>query len=150
MLKKFSVTNYRQFNERLEFDLTASNYAFNQDCVKDDLVKLALIYGENGTGKSNLGWAMYDLISHLTDNEANENKPNYLNAFSNDKYATFKFEFLFSYKSKFKNLIYEYRKDEKTTLVSEKLSIDNETIIDYQLGQPFTTSLSGAENLNKI
>ena len=149
MLKKFSVTNYRQFNERLEFDLTASNYAFNQDCVKDDLVKLALIYGENGTGKSNLGWAMYDLISHLTDNEANENKPNYLNAFSNDKYATFKFEFLFSYKSKFKNLIYEYRKDEKTTLVSEKLSIDNETIIDYQLGQPFTTSLSGAENLNK-
>ena len=94
MLKKFSVTNYRQFHERLEFDLTASNYAFNQDCVKDDLVKLALIYGENGTGKSNLGWAMYDLISHLTDNEANENKPNYLNAFSNDKYATFKFEFL--------------------------------------------------------
>lgn len=40
MLKKFSVTNYRQFNETLEFDLTASNYSFNQECVKDDLVNL--------------------------------------------------------------------------------------------------------------
>ena len=48
MLKKFSVTNYRQFNETLEFDLTASNYSFNQECVKNNLVKLALIYGKNG------------------------------------------------------------------------------------------------------
>ena len=59
MLKKFSVSNYRKFNGTLEFDLTAGNYIFNPDCIHQDLVKLALIYGENGTGKSNLGWAIF-------------------------------------------------------------------------------------------
>ncbi|MGY4675217.1 hypothetical protein ACWIWA_06680, partial [Ursidibacter arcticus] len=80
MLKKFTVSNYRQFNEPLEFDLTAGGYAFNTTCVQNDLVKLALIYGENGAGKSNLGWAIFDLVSHLTNNENNLSKDNYLNA----------------------------------------------------------------------
>ncbi|MGX3067074.1 AAA family ATPase, partial [Ursidibacter arcticus] len=100
MLKKFTVSNYRQFNEPLEFDLTAGGYAFNTTCVQNDLVKLALIYGENGAGKSNLGWAIFDLVSHLTNNENNLSKDNYLNALSKDKYAKFKFEFDFLYRDK--------------------------------------------------
>ena len=80
MLKNFSVRNYRQFNETLKFDLSASNYAFNTNCIKNGLSKLALIYGKNGSGKSNIASAMFDLVSHLTDNESNLSKDNYLNA----------------------------------------------------------------------
>ena len=150
MLKKFSVSNYRKFNGTLEFDLTAGNYIFNPDCIHQDLVKLALIYGENGTGKSNLGWAIFDLVSHLTDNESNISKNNYLNALSREKYATFKFEFIFSGKyKKNKDLVYEYQKNENSTLISEKISIGNELILNYQLNQPLFTNLSGAESLNK-
>ena len=150
MLKNFSVRNYRQFNEILKFDLSASNYAFNTNCIKNGLSKLALIYGKNGSGKSNIASAMFDLVSHLTDNESNLSKDNYLNANSSDKYASFIFEFEFSDKYKnTKSVIYEYQKDERATLISENLKIDNQTIVDYKLGQPFFTSLSGAENLNK-
>ena len=150
MLKKFSVSNYRQFNETLEFDLTASNYAFNQDCVKDDLVKLALIYGENGTGKSTLGWAMFDLVSHLTDYQSSFNQENYLNALSEKNVATFEFNFEFVDKYKKNKLVnYFYTKNEHKNLISEKLEIDGEIIVDYQVGQPFSTTLSGTEHLNK-
>lgn len=150
MLKKFSVSNYRQFNSLIEFDLTAGQYAYNTNCINNGLVKLSLIYGKNGSGKSNIASAMFDLVSHLTNNQNFLSRDNYLNAISSEKYATFKFEFEFLDKNKNKkNVIYEYQKDEKATLVTEKLVIGNEVIVDYRLGLPFQTSLSGAEHLNK-
>lgn len=149
MLKKFSVTNYRQFNETLEFDLTASNYSFNQECVKDDLVKLALIYGKNGTGKSNLGRAIFDLVSHLTDNRVEKSNNFYLNIESKNQYANFRYEFEFIENGKIFEVIYDFEKDNKQTLISEKLLINGETVISYELGKQFTTSLNGTKNLNK-
>lgn len=155
MLKKFTVRNYRQFNEPLEFDLTAGNYAFNPKCTHNGLVKLALIYGENGTGKSNLGWAIFDLVSHLTDKQTSFPKNFYLNLLSSEKTAKFSYEFIFSeQKNKF-NVLYQYEKDEKQIIQSEKLFIkeeqksDYELVIDYQLGKPFKTLLNGTETLNK-
>lgn len=145
MLKKFTVSNYRQFNEPLEFDLTASNYAFNTDCIHNNLVKLALIYGENGTGKSSLGWALFDLVSHLTDNNFKYYSNHYLNANSSKNLATFLFEFLFDDIP----VIYEYQKDEDKKLIYEKLTIDREICIEYKLNQPFLSKLKGSENLNK-
>ncbi|NEN75860.1 ATP-binding protein [Pelistega sp. NLN82] len=151
MLKKFSVRNYRQFNNTLEFDLSANNYTFNTDCTLNGLIKLALVYGKNGSGKSNLAWAMFDLVSHLTDNETSLVSDNYLSALSNDKYASFKFEFEFLDENNHKKpVIYEYKKDERAKLISEKLLISDEVVVDYNLNQPFSTTLMGAENLNKI
>lgn len=149
MLKRFSVTNYRQFNETLEFDLTASNYAFNQDCVKDSLVKFALIYGENGTGKTNLGKAIFDAVSHLTDYTSMKSEKYFLNAQSDKKSANFTFEFLFQERRKTHEVIYEYEKDDKETLISEKIYINKELILDYKVGNPFTLTLKGTEHLNK-
>lgn len=153
MLKKFSVSNYRRFHQTLTFDLSASHYAFNTACIRQNMIKLALIYGENGTGKSNLGWALFDLVSHLTDNEANADygKVNYLNALSNEKYATFKFEFAFTDQdNKLHSVTYTYQKDENKVLQSEQLIIDDQIMVDYVLGRPFTSQLNGAENLNKV
>ena len=149
MLKKFSVTNYRQFNETLEFDLTASNYSFNQECVKNNLVKLALIYGKNGTGKSNLGRAIFDLVSHLTDNRVEKSSSFYLNIESKKQFASFIYEFDFIENDKLFKVIYSFEKDNKQILTSEKLLINNEVVISYELGKPFTTSLNGTKNLHK-
>lgn len=149
MLKRFSVSNYRKFKDILEFDLSSSNYDFNKDCIKDDLVKMALIYGENGTGKSTLGWALFDLISHLTDHQTREINDFYLNALSTEKTALFKFEFAFTIQNKLHNVIYEYTKNNKRILISEKLFINDAVVLDYQLNKPFTSSLVGTEHLNK-
>ena len=130
--------------------MTANNYSFNPECIKQNLVKLALIYGENGTGKTNLGWALFDIVSHLTDNNSHIETNNYLNAFSKEKYAEFKFEFRFSDRyQKIKTLIYEYQKNENSVLISEKIIINNNVVLNYNLNQPLITTLSGAENLNK-
>lgn len=149
MLKRFSVSNYRKFKDILEFDLSSSNYDYNKDCVKDHLVKMALIYGENGTGKSTLGWALFDLISHLTDHQTREINNFYLNALSTEKTALFKFEFVFKIQNKLHNVIYEYTKNNKRVLISEKLFINDNVVLDYQLNKPFTSILVGTEHLNK-
>ena len=149
MLKKFSVTNYRQFNEKIEFDLTASNYAFNNICVSNGIVRLGLIYGINGSGKSTLGWAIFDLVSHLTDNKSNGNTEHYLNANSTEKYATFEFELLITIKKKIFKVFYKYQKDDNRVLMNEVFKIDDEIIIDYNLGQPFFSQLPDTESLNK-
>lgn len=149
MLKKFSVSNYRQFKDTLEFDLSASNYSFNENCTSNNLITLALVYGENGTGKSTLGWAIFDLISHLTDHETGSTNDYYLNALSSVKFASFKFEFVFLINNKNVDVIYEYKKNEKKILISEKITINKELVLDYQLNKPLITTLKGTEHLNK-
>ena len=69
MLRKFSVSNFKCFKDKFEFDLSsAKNYTFNTDCVKNGIVNCSIVYGYNGSGKSNLGLAIFDIIEHLTDN----------------------------------------------------------------------------------
>jgi DNA replication protein DnaC len=68
MLTKFSVSNFKGFNQDFVFDFSDTNgYEFNKSCVKNGIVNNALIYGHNGVGKSNLGFAIFDIIGHLTD-----------------------------------------------------------------------------------
>ncbi len=64
MLKKFSVKNYKNFNELIEIDFSESkNYHFSEKCIKDGTISKLLIYGKNGTGKSNLGEAIMNISS---------------------------------------------------------------------------------------
>lgn len=143
------MTNYRQFNETLEFDLTASNYTYNQECTKNGLIKLALIYGQNGTGKTSLSRAIFDSVSHLTDNTVSKSHKFFINANSLETYARFKLEFLFQENNKSHIVIYEYQKDDKEILITEKLNINGDDVIKYELGKPLITTLKGTESLNK-
>ncbi len=150
MLTKFSVVNYKQFKNKITFDLLAGNYGFNEECIKNKMVKTALIYGENASGKSNLGYAMFDLVEHLTDNSTNEQpKKYYLNADSISKKATFTFDFIFNYRSKSYNITYEYSKDNSRDLLSEHFIVDKESVIHYEKGKPFFSQLENTEHLNK-
>lgn len=150
MLTKFSVKNYKQFKDEIVFDLSAGNYSFNEECVKDKTVKTALIYGENATGKSNLGLAMYDLVAHLTDNlSIHLQNSHFLNAYSELSYCTFSFDFMFGYRGKKFKVNYSYSKNKSSDLMSESFSIENDNIISFEKGFPFEVKLHGTEHLNK-
>lgn len=64
MLKRFEVENYRGFSEKLVFDLTARDYSFNQNLVRNRIVNKAIIYGKMALVKVHL--VLLFLISSVT------------------------------------------------------------------------------------
>lgn len=149
MLAKIEISNFKSFNENFVFDLSdTSSFNFNPECIKNKIVNKAIIYGQNGCGKSNLGFAIFDLISHLTDKEkVLTHYMNYFNANSNEEVATFKFTFQFD-----ENTVeYFYSKVDYLALISETLIIDGITFasIDKTKSTIFETSAKGAERLNR-
>lgn len=129
MLKRFEVENYKGFENRLIFDLTARDYDFNKGIVKDDIVNKGIIYGKNGIGKSNLGIALFDIVLHLTDKEKipPQYLSSYLNLNSKKEYAEFKYCFQFDDDE----VIYEYRKQNAYYLIDEKLIINGKVVLYY-------------------
>ena len=148
MLIEFKVEGFKNFEKELVFDLSKTrNYNFSENAIKDGIVKTGLIYGINGSGKSNLGSAIFDIILHLTEKEKLINLySHYLNLSNRNIMAKF------YYKFKFKDdiLEYEYQKDKPQNLVSEVVKINNKLISEYDyLTNKFKLNLEGTENLNK-
>jgi AAA15 family ATPase/GTPase len=127
MLKKLSVKNFRNFKEWIEIDLTTDKaYEFSTKAISDGIVKHGIIYGKNGHGKSNLGLAILDIASHLTDGSLISTvKTNYINANSIDKIAHFKYEFIFDGV----DVVYEYGKEKCEQVIYEILTIRGEKVI---------------------
>lgn len=151
MLKKFSVTNFKNFETEIVFDLTASNgYAFNPDCIKNGIVNNCMIYGYNGCGKSNLGLAIFDIVGHLSNKHREMMRyNNYLNANSHDTVAKFHYEFLLGGQS----VCYEYTKTDYLTLKSEILRINGREVVLFDRNNgntTFTSALVGTETLNRV
>ena len=150
MLRRFKVSNFKCFKEDFSFDLaSAKAYTFNPECVKNGIVNNAIIYGYNGSGKSNLGWAIFDIIEHLTD-KARWEFPykHYINAETGDDTARFEYEFLIDEKV----VKYTYSKTDYQTLVAESFSIGGKELIEFTRtggNTKFTCHLKGTENLNK-
>ena len=68
MLVKFSVSNYKNFQDPISIDFTATHdYKFNTKCVHNGLLSKIIIYGNNASGKSNFGFALFDIVGLLTD-----------------------------------------------------------------------------------
>ena len=148
MLKEFRVKGFKNFEKELVFDLSKTrNYTFSENAVKDEIVKTGLIYGINGSGKSNLGSAIFDIILHLTEKEKLINLySHYLNLSNSNIIAKF------YYKFKFEDdiLEYEYQKNKPENLVREILKINNKLISDYNyITNEAKLKLEGTENLNK-
>lgn len=129
MLKRFEVENFKSFKDRLVFDLQAREYEFNKNLVVNEIVNKSIIYGKNGIGKSNLGIALFDIVLHLTDKERMPTQylTNYLNLDSLNKYAEFKYVFVFDDDE----IVYEYKKSDPYFLIEEKLTINNTTALLY-------------------
>ena len=149
MLRKFKVSNFKGFEKDFELDLTNPNgYEFNKTAIKNGIVNNAIIYGQNGVGKSNLALAIFDIIGHLTDKEKDENGyKNYLNAYSTENTAYFYYEFLIDSKI----VIYEYKKSDYKTLIYERFLVDNVelALLDRTKDNRATIHFEGAETLNR-
>lgn len=134
MLTKFSVENYKSFNKKISIDLTDSHdYDFNKDAINDKgIIKDAIIFGENGCGKSNFAFALFDIVQTLTDKNIDARQADivsFLNFDSNKKFATFNYEFLFDNKK----IEYQYRKTDPMNVIFEELKVDDQIIFSCDL-----------------
>ncbi len=147
MLSKFEVSGFKGFNENMVFDLSdVKNYNFNTESIKDNTINKSIIYGQNGTGKTNLGLAIFDIVRHLTDKEFRPSTyANYLNAANEEQKAKFKYTFFL----KGKKVIYKYVKSDYNVLISEELFIDENRVLYINRDESTNSyiNLKGAETL---
>lgn len=114
MIKHFAVSNYKNFNSRIDFDVT------NEGMVAGPL----LIYGKNGVGKTNLAKALFD-IRFLV--EGNPVQGVCCNADSHNECMQFEYTFCFDHST----VQYSYTRDDDWKFYAERLTIDNFIIFDY-------------------
>lgn len=129
MIKSFTVSNFKRIQKPVTIDFSkVSNYEFNKECIKDNLINTAVLLGKNGSGKSSVVTAMFDIIYNLTDKYIGRNNyTNYLNLTGDSDEAAFKYVFQIMGKE----VVYTYRKRNLTTFIAEKLDIAGETVIKY-------------------
>lgn len=147
MLKKFSVENFKGFKEKITLDIgSPNNYNFNAELIEKGCVTKGIIYGINSCGKSNLGLAIFDLITHLTEKEKLLRSYDfYLNMSGRKSFAEFEYTFVFDNHE----VIYHYCKTDVNTLKMESLSIDGKEVIYYDfLSRDGFTLLEGSDTLN--
>lgn len=131
LLTRFWVEGYRGFDRRAELDLTdKKNYGFSTDCINGDVLDKIVILGGNGSGKTNLGFAVCDLIDTLTDKGSDMGQYSesvFLNGDSPHDRAVFHYEFL----SDGARIEYEYAKTSVHRIVSERLRINEKNVLEY-------------------
>lgn len=129
MLKLFEATGFKNFEETIRLDFSdVRDYQFNDACITKNLLGKIIVYGKNSVGKSNLGLAIFDIVSHLTSNNVTPGLYDYyLNVNNKAGYAEFHYVFVFGTGQ----IDYRYRKDEKQNLIYEALSIDGNRLFKY-------------------
>lgn len=146
MLKHFSVINFKNFGRKTDLVLDhPSSYAFNEEVIQNGCVSKGIFFGINGSGKSNLALAIFDIILHLTDKEKALDKYQlYLNLSSNKPIAEFEYSFSFDGV----DILYLYGKRDPVSLTYEKLIIDGDEVVSFDyVEQKGYTILKGAETL---
>ena len=129
MLKLFEVSGFKNFKDTVTLDFSdVRDYKFNSQCITDHLIGKAIIYGKNSIGKTNLGLALFDLVSHLSSKNVTPGLYDYyLNVASLNNYAEFHYVFVFGTDQ----IDYRYRKDEKQSLIYEKLILNGNMLFEY-------------------
>ncbi len=142
MLKLFKVYNYKNFKDTIEFNFgKIGGYKFNSECINSGTISKGILYGRNATGKTNLGMAIVDIKNIIMGNPLlYRRKGRILNANSDDRYASFYYEFDIDGK----NVIYTYNRNNRNELCLEKLIIDKEEIfeVDFEKKDLIKNNLS--------
>lgn len=124
----------------------ARNYSFNQACIRDGLVNKALIVGANGCGKTNLGFALFDIVGTLTDRGLDALQMDslcFLNGDSEAPYATFVYHLKFDAG----DVRYEYRKTDPENIVFERMEMNGDVVFERD-GLGGTSDYSNLEGSN--
>lgn len=128
MLKRFSVEGFKNFDFPLVLDFSNNGkYTFGRDCISNGLIKIMIIYGQNAVGKSNLGFAIFDLVNHLVDKNVSPNLYDYyIN--NSGKYACATFCYNFEFENE--TIEYKYKKTDTTSIIYEKLIVNDELLFE--------------------
>ena len=148
MLKRFSVKNFKAFEDKVTLDLSSiGNYEFNKECISNGICKTSLLYGKNASGKTSLCFALFDIVEVLTDKYVcHELYKPYKHVLHQDAPTEFEYEFKFDTDEVF----YKYSKSDQSTLISEELIINQKQIFSYKkdlVAQDIAVNLEGAETL---
>lgn len=130
MLKEFRVKGFKSFKNEVIFNFSnVKSYSFNEHCIKNSIVSKAILYGKCGSGKSNLGLAIFDIVKNLSDRQliSQERYSNYLNADS----VTGEAEFTYIFDFNGSQIIYKYKKTNYDKFKCEQVEINGEIIIEY-------------------
>ena len=150
MLISVAVKNFRNFSDWYRFSLESENsYDFNKENVIDGIVNTSIIYGKNGSGKSNLGLAILDLTSHINDIHLTSSlDQNYLNA-NIDENGIAEFSYLFDFNGV--KVEYQYGKSNALKTIYETLRIDGTVYINFdrRSNNIAEINLQGTASLNK-
>ena len=123
MLKKFTVSNYKNFKDEISLDFSKiGEYSFNADSLS-----MRLIYGRNATGKTNFGRALLDIKILLYGMFRNDENSVLINADSQKDTAKFIYEFKFGSDE----VTYKYSRFANTELCDEELYINGEAIFKF-------------------
>jgi len=149
MLKKFTVSNYRSFEDPITLDFTkVGDYDFNEECIKNGVINKAIIYGENAVGKTSLGQAIFDVTTMISGADSwikslwlRSKNPGFINAKANDKVA--KFTYIFQIGDC--EIEYVYEKHGIDSICSESLKIDQALL--YELN--FDTGIGDFSSFQK-
>lgn len=146
MISKFEVENFKGFKDNFSIDFSEKKqYEFNTKCTKNEHINKLVIYGKNGSGKSNLGFALFDIIAHITDKQKNPlfYKP-YTNADNSSDTAKFYYKFIFN-----TDIVeYSYTKKSYEEVYTEELKINDKIVISCDENNNMFVDLIGAETLN--
>lgn len=128
MLTKFAVTNYRGFSNRIEWDLSnPANYEFNKSVIKDGIIKNGIIYGPNGSGKTNFSLAIFDIENHISQKwKKIDYYVNFIYAGDNNGVVKFEYSFRFGNDT----IDYIYAKNAVGILVEESLFVNKKNIFE--------------------
>ncbi|QBF25184.1 ATP-binding protein [Pseudomonas tructae] len=150
MLSKFEVKGFKGFRDTFIFDLKQKNeYKFNTEAVNNGIIRNSIVYGRNGCGKTNLSYALFDIVNNIGD-KASRRKfyaRNYLNAGSVERKAVFSYTFKFDDDE----LVYNYEKESSAKILKETVMINGRTCIvaDRSGAVNIVVDLPGADTLNK-
>ena len=143
MLQEFKVRNFKNFRDELVFSFrTSKNYEFNRELLKNGIIKDCLVVGENASGKTNLGYAIFDIIGHLTDKEKKRTAL-YSNLYSENTVVFFEYSFLFEKHE----LRYCYEKANANLVIREQVFVDGKKILENN-PERASIALSGADKLD--
>ena len=144
MLKKFSVTGFKNFKNTITMDFSdVRDYRFHPECITDGLISTAIIYGKNAVGKTNFGLALFDIVSHLTMNSATEGLYDY---YLNEKTDWASFEYVFQFGND--EIVYRYKKFNTQDLEAEYLELNSEELFSVEpYSHGYKTNFSGIERI---
>lgn len=127
MLKKFEVSNYKGFKERIVWNLSnTKSYNDKVELVRNKISKNSIVYGKNASGKTSLCTAIMEITYHLLDVEKDQT-PAYRYSYIGNESKILNFKYVFNFDKT--EVTYVYVEDNNRELLMEQLFVNNEEMI---------------------